>query len=205
MKKNLKTYKLVVNPDATDDSGVDAISLVNDPAIMKNFVAFSTDGEAKRFKFSTDKKRQIVTGPIMVPDTIIYRNERDAEGKIIDEWNVIADAATISAVIQKFFKTNRTGNASLEHSGSLCNGVYLIESFQVDESRGILPPKGYGTIPNGTWFGSMKIENPAIWASVEDGTFNGFSIEGLFMYSLESHAKTDRDLVNELIEVLKVS
>lgn len=170
-----------MNPDTLDNSGVDLISIVADPAILKNFIAFSADGEAtKRFKFATDKARQIITGPIMIPDFPVYRNERDKDGKIIDEWYVVASKELISEVIQKFFKTQRSSNTSLEHNGSLLNGVYLMESFQVDASRGIPAPIGYGSIPDGTWFGSMKVERPDIWNGVEDGSFNGFSIEGLF-------------------------
>lgn len=185
MKKNLKVYKLEMNPDPLDNTGVDLISIVADPAIKKNFVAFAADGStAKQFKFAvTDQARQIVTGPIMIPDMPIYRNERDADGKITDEWYVVAGKDVISEVIQKFFKTQRSSNTSLEHNGSLLNGVYLMESFQVDASRGISAPVGYGNIPDGTWFGSMKIERPEIWADIEAGTFNGFSIEGLFTYA----------------------
>jgi hypothetical protein len=182
MEKKLKVYKLQVDPSIADDTGVDCISLVNDPAIMKNFVAFNADG-AKRLKFTvTDEARQIVTGPIMVPDLPIYRNEKDADGKVADEWYVVADKDTIAAVIQKFFKTQRSANTSLEHNGFLLNGVYIIESFQVDYKRGINPPTGYGTIPDGTWFGSMKVESPEIWSQIKAGTFNGFSVEGLFTY-----------------------
>jgi hypothetical protein len=181
--KKLKVFKLAINSD-NDTTGVDCVSLVNDPAIMKGFIAFSADGNvAQRVKFAvTDKAKQIVTGPIMIPDILIYRNQRDNTGVIIDEWYVTADKEAIQNVIQKFFRTQRSANTSAEHSGTLLNGVYLIESFQVDSSRGILPPIGYGNIPEGTWFGSYKIDQPEIWASVEDHTFNGFSIEGLFNY-----------------------
>lgn len=184
MAKKLRVYKLQINNSDLDNTGVDVISIVNSPAIMKNFVAFNSEGNAEKYKFAiTSEEKQIVTGPIMVPDMQIYRNKKDAAGKITDEWYVTADKDTISAVIQKFFKTQRASNTSVEHSGSLLNGVYLIESFQVDKSRGILPPVGYGNIPDGTWFGSMKIEVPEIWADCKSGDFNGFSIEGLFNYA----------------------
>lgn len=179
--KKLKVYKLVIDPSIEDNSGVDCISLVNDPAIQKNFVAFSTDGNPTRYKFSvTDEAKQIVTGPIMIPDFPIYRNDRDDKGVIKDEWYIVADKDTISATIQKFFKTQRSSNTSLEHNGQLLNGVYIIESFQVDSKRGINAPTGYGTIPEGTWFGSMKVDSKEVWASVLAGTFNGFSVEGFF-------------------------
>ena len=178
--KKLKVKKLQINPGTDDNTGVDCISVVNAPAIEKNFIAFSA---AEREKFQvTDNARQIVTGPIMIPDKMIYRNQKDEQGNIIDEWYVFADKQTIYQVMQKFFQTQRTANTSLEHDGALLNGVYLIESFQVDSTRGICPPAGYGAIPDGTWFGSMKVDVPEIWAAIVGGTFNGFSIEGLFTY-----------------------
>jgi hypothetical protein len=206
MKKKLKVYKLEISPDTDDTTGVSVISLVNDPAIMKNFIAFSSN--TKQFKFSiTNEEKQIVTGPIMIPDLPIYRNERDSTGKIIDEWYVQADKDVISSVIQKFFKTLRNANTSLEHNGCLVNGVYLIESFQVDSSRGIMPPIGYGTIPEGTWFGSMKVEHPEIWNEIKSGTFNGFSIEGLFTYAETGttiEQKSSAQIYKELVEMLNM-
>lgn len=191
--KKLKVFKLQISDSDTDNSGVDTISLVNSPAIEKNFMAFSKDGEAAKYKFAiTNQDQQIVTGPIMIPDFPIYRNKKDKDGTVTDEWYVTADKDLISSVIQKFFKTQRASNTSLEHSGALLNGVYLIESFQVDSKRGINPPTGYGNIPEGTWFGSMKIDVPEIWADVKSGDFNGFSIEGLFTY-----ADTDQVIVQK--------
>lgn len=201
-KKKIKVYKLQVSSDIDDTTGVSVISIVNAPAIQKNFVAFDSEGSAKQYKFSvTNKAQQIVTGPIMVPDLPIYRNDKDATGKVIDEWFVLATKEVISAVIQKFFKTQRNANTSLEHNGILLNGVYLIESFQVDKNRGISAPVGYGDIPDGTWFGSMKVENPEIWAEIEAGTFKGFSIEGLFTYEPTSAVVVKQSSLSEFFEL----
>jgi hypothetical protein len=203
-KKKLKVFELQINPTTEDSTGVDVISLVQDPAIMKNFVAFSTEPQALKFKV-TDSSRHIVTGPIMIPDILIYRDKRDNMGKIVDEWYITATKQSISQVIQKFFKTQRNANTSAEHDGSLLNGVYLIESFQVDSTRGILPPTGYGKIPDGTWFGSFKVENKEIWAGVQDGTFKGFSIEGLFTCgdtNIMAPKTNDLQIFKELSSVL---
>ena len=60
------------------------------------------------------------------------------------------------------------------------DGVYMFESFITDSSRGIMPPKGYPKVNEGSWFASYKIENEEVWKSVLDGTFKGFSVEGMF-------------------------
>ena len=61
-------------------------------------------------------------------------------------------------------------------------GVTMFESFISDKSRGIAPMKGFEDAPEGSWFGSMYVENKKIWDEVKNGTFNGFSIEGIFNY-----------------------
>ena len=53
-------------------------------------------------------------------------------------------------------------------------------SFLIDKERGILEPKGYDKVSDGSWFVSMKVENDAVWESVKNGTFKGFSVEGVF-------------------------
>lgn len=194
-KKKLKVYKLTISPALDDVTGVSVISIVKDPAIEKDFLKFAKDGDVAHFKFAvTNKAKRIVSGPIMVPDFPIYRNERDAKGVITDEWYVLATKEVIAAAIQKFFKLQRTTNTSLEHDGALLNGVYLIESFQVDKDRGITAPTGYGALPDGTWFGSMKVDNQDVWNEIESGNFKGFSIEGLFTYE-----KTDATILKQRI------
>jgi hypothetical protein len=206
-KKNTKpVFKLVVSDDTDDLTGVSVVSLVKDPAILRNFVKFSTEDRTP-IKFTIqDKAKQIVSGPIMIADLPIYRNQRDAQGEIVDEWFVVADADTISKVVQKYFKTQRTTNVNLEHSGTLIPGVYMFESFIIDDSRGIKAPAGYEDLAQGSWFGSFKVENPEIWESIESGAFQGFSIEGLFDYAkmaMSSHKeKSELQLFLELQKVL---
>ena len=59
-------------------------------------------------------------------------------------------------------------------------GVYVIESLIIDNERGINTPKGFDDAPDGSWWGSMRIENDDVWEKVKSGVFNGFSVEGLF-------------------------
>ena len=41
-----------------------------------------------------------------------------------------------------------------------------------------MPPKGYEDTPDGSWFGSFKVENDEVWEN--RNLFRGFSVEGLF-------------------------
>lgn len=75
--------------------------------------------------------------------------------------------------------------------------VFVFESFVSDESRGISQPKGFD-LPDGTWFVSMKINNPEIWAKAKSGEIKGISLEGFF--DLEQTATLSDNEVKAIIE-----
>ena len=168
MGKKLPVYKLVIND--TEESGVDMVSFVNAPAIEEEFMVFEKD---EPFKFATDEKRRIVTGAMMIANKPIYRNT-DGE-----EFMVMFDKDTIEKIAQKFFKQGNSNNVNVMHETQV-GGVYMFESFITDKERGIQAPKNYSKVSDGSWFASYKVDNEDVWKSVEDGTFKGFSVEGMF-------------------------
>jgi Putative phage serine protease XkdF len=176
----IPVFKLVINP-STDEkqfSGVDYVALVDEPAIEKYFHAFKAHKEPIKPKFKFEvvgDERRLICGALMIPNLPIYRNQ---DGK---EYYVVFDAPTIEQVCQKFFKMGFTSNVNEMHDDSLIpKNVYMVESFIVDSKRGIKAPEGFGYLPEGTWFGTFKVENDDVWAKVKDGTFTGFSVEGFF-------------------------
>jgi hypothetical protein len=64
-------YKLRIKEDTDTESGVEFTALVDLPAIEKNFIAFSSQKEVK-LNFDTEKR--IISGPLMLADTPIYRD-----------------------------------------------------------------------------------------------------------------------------------
>jgi hypothetical protein len=182
--KDLPIYKLEINPD--DETGVDFVALVNNPAIERNFYAFN-----QHQKFSANEERKIVTGPLMIPDQLIYRNDPS-----MGEYNVTYDKGTVENICLKFMRNQFTQNVNKEHKTPL-NGVYMFESWISDKSRGINPPMGFENCPDGTWFGSYKINNDEVWGQVKDGTFKGFSIEGEFL-----HAKYEASAIEIIDDIL---
>lgn len=188
----LPLYELVIN-DEDDESGVDFISLVDKPAIKRNWIAFS---EQQKFSFKSDQEKRIISGPAMIPNELIYR--KDKEGK---EYNVVFSEETIQKIVEKYFKSQYTTNFNLQHKKSLlAQGVYLIESFVIDEERGINAPKGFEDLPNGSWFISCKVDNDEIWNDfIKEGVFKGFSVEGFFQ---EKQVKETKSEELELLEML---
>jgi hypothetical protein len=81
------------------------------------------------------------------------------------------------------------------------SGVTMFESFISDKDRGILPMKGFEDAPDGSWFGSFKVEDDSVWQMVKEGKVKGFSVEGIFEYS---KAKTkEAQLLDSIKEILQ--
>ena len=192
----LPLYELVINEN-DEESGVDFIALVDKPAIKRNWIAFA---EQKQFSFKSDQEKRIISGPAMIPDQPIYR--RNDEG---EEYNVIFRKPTIEKIVSKFFKQQYTANFNLQHKKSLlAQGVYLIESFMIDEERGINAPKGFEDLPDGTWFISCKVDNDEIWDDfVKEGVFKGFSVEGFFTEKQVIETKSDELQLLEMLNKLQ--
>ena len=164
---------MVIDENPESEVEVSSVAFVDKPAIEKNFMAF----KGVKLDFATDAARQIVSGPAMVPDTLIYR--RDQQG----EYQVFFTKETIERIALKFLKKDYNKNLNLSHDPNLSlQGVTIFESFVSDKARGIQPMKGYEDLPDGTWFISAKVENPEVWQKITSGQVKGFSVEGIFSY-----------------------
>ena len=86
----------------------------------------------------------------------------------------------------------------MHQTDNFLEGVYVFESFLIDETRGINIPKGYDEAPQGSWFISMKVENDEVWESVKNGTFKGFSVEGIFDQAEEKYISNLKEFVKSL-------
>ena len=188
----LPIYELMINEDIQDDAEVSFIALVDRPAIQKNWNAFK---ENVKFQIISEDKR-IISGAIMLSDSPIYRND-----SINGEYYVVFSKDTIFKIAQKFFKKGYQANVNLMHdSNQQVSGVTMFESFISDKDRGILPMKGFEDAPDGSWFGSFKVEDDSVWEMIKEGKVKGFSVEGVFEYS---KAKTkEAQLLESIKEIL---
>ena len=184
-----KLIYLTVDQDEADETRVEKVSFVDSPAIQRGWMAFN---KQQRFKVQSEDRR-IVSGALMVAGLPIYR--RDESG----EYYVSFTASAIQSIVYKFMKENRTKEVNEMHETDV-DGVFLFESFIVDSTRGIRTPDGFDELPDGSWFGSFKVENDEIWKKVKDGTYTGFSVEGLFAEDMEKNI--DERVLAEVIRVL---
>ena len=194
-KPKLKKYLLDISMDDTE-TGVDYVALVDDPAIMVNWMAFANQSKEHSFKVS-DKDKQIISGPLMIPNMDIFRKGKEGD---LDHYVQFSNDS-IFTIVRKFFRDRNTSNVNIMHdSAEIPKDVYMIESFIIDDSR-MSKPKGFEDLPNGTWFGSYKIDNPIIWQAVKDGLFKGFSVQGNFIP--QSFSKSRDELVlSQIIDIL---
>lgn len=186
---DLPIYKLVI--DESEDSGVTAIALVDKPAIELNWHTFK-----EQYKFKADTERRIISGALMVADLPIYRNDNQ-----YGEHYVMFTKDVIEKIVYKFAKqSNHTSVNKMHQENLTADGVYLFESFIIDKERGILTPKGYEELPDGSWFGSMKVENDEIWNDfIKNGVYKGFSVEGYFK---PQPLNEDENTINEVLRQL---
>ena len=190
-KKKLPRYKITIN--AEDETGFDFVAFVDEPAIETNWMAFKN-----QIKFVADSERKIVTGPLLIADMEIYRRN-DTTG---EEFNVVFEKPVIEQLIKKFMKKGYAHNVNEMHDANrLADGVYLFEIWQSDKSRGVLPPKGFNDLADGSAFASYSIENPEIWNNfIKTGEFKGFSIEGNF--NLEEFKRQEPNEDEELGDII---
>jgi hypothetical protein len=179
----------------TDEvEGLQAIALVDKPAIGLNYQAFAPH----KFEVINEDKR-IVMGAAMVPDLPIYR--RDERG----EYYAIFKKETIKALVQKLFKENKHNVFNEEHNAfKILDGVYIYQSFITDAELGISAPSGFENVADGTWFIAAKVENDEAWAKVkEDGILKGFSVEGVFDLEPYKFKKMNKLNLESVISTLK--
>jgi hypothetical protein len=193
---NFPIYKLSLSDNP--ETGVAFIALVDDPAIQRHFLAFKNQEPVEvRFR-ATDSDQHIISGPLMVADMCIYR-----EDEIHGPHYVYFDAETIRQIVLRFFRDGKTANINLMHLTDVQpDGIYMFESFIVDSMRGIQVPAGFDTLPDGSWFGSFKVDNPVVWEHfIKTGEFKGFSVEGFFNY--EAPQSPEETQIKEIMEVVK--
>lgn len=182
---SIPLYRLVINDD--DHTGVTAVALVDEPAIQINWQAFRAQ---KPHKFETiSAEKRIIAGPLMVPNTPIFRNDERGD------FNVIFFSEDIDKIVDKYHRNQYEKNVNPMHeSMMLLPDIYMISDFQIDPSFGISTPKGWEPMPDRTWFGMFKVRNDEIWNEyIKTGIFKGFSVEGYFN-ELPVEGLTDAEL-----------
>ena len=167
----MKIIELILD-EMQDLMGIQAISIVENPAIEENFVAF----KAQEVQFAKqDEEKRILLGAALIPNKPIYRNNGE------EELYVYFTKDTIRRASEMFFQNGNQNQSTLEHQAEL-QGLSVVESWIVEDEQKD-KSRIYGLeMPVGTWMVSMKVNNDDIWNNyVKTGKVKGFSIEGYFV------------------------
>jgi len=153
------------------ESGIDAISVVESPAIESDFVALKNQ-EIKLAEIDSEKR--ILMGPALIPNKPIYRRNEEKE------YYIYFSKGTVKKASELFLMRGNQNNSTLEHQLPL-TGLSVVESWLVEDVTHDKTKKYGLEVPLGTWMVSMKVNNDEIWNDfVKTGKVKGFSIEGYF-------------------------
>ena len=195
----MRIVELVLDEDQ-EMAGIEAISIVESPAIEADFVALKAE-EIKLAEIDKDKK--ILMGALLIPNKPIFRNSDDQ-----DDYYIYFSKETVEKASQLYLKNGNQNNTTLEHQHSL-SGLTLVESWLVEDEKYDKSRKYGMNVPVGTWMGSVKVNNDEVWNEyVKTGKVKGFSIEGYFADKMERPKDSvglskDEKLINQIKEILK--
>jgi hypothetical protein len=174
------------------ESGINAVSVVESPAIEENFVALKKhEVELKE----VDGEKRILMGAALVPNKQIYRKNGDKEFYIYFSEDTVRKASEL------FLMRANQNNATLEHEKKMLEGMSVVESWIIEDEKQDKSAKYGFNLPKGTWMISMKVNNDEIWNKVKAGEVKGFSIEGYFVDKYEMSLQETED--DRLIKAIR--
>ena len=176
--------------DEESELGIEAISVVENPAIEEDFIAL----KSQEFKLAEiDGERRILMGALLIPNKPIYR--RNGE----DEYYIYFSKDTVLKASQMYLMNSKQNNSTLEHQHAI-EGLSLVESWIVEDKVHDKSVKYGMDLPLGSWVGSVKVNNDQIWNEfVLTGKVKGFSIEGYFADKMER--PNDQTIKDELAQI----
>ena len=189
----MNIFELLIN-ELDEIGGVNAISLVSDPAIESDWITLSK--QKVELKVVNEEKR-ILMGAALIPEKPILRvNERG------EEYYIFFSAKTIRQASELFLQRGLQNESTLEHMIPLTGNSVVETWIKEDETHDKSVKYGLDA-PVGTWLVSMKISDDATWQLAKQGRIKGFSIEGYFTDNVVQQAKqrTINDVYNDIMNL----
>lgn len=175
---NIPIYDVCIDDEQI---GLTAVSFVDEPAIMEDFIAFSA--EDKMLWLSSHEKREVVS-PILIPNQLILR--KNAEGQLYYiRWTEEAIQNAAAKFLANGFWNNVTimhptfYNKDMKYTDALEKDVYLLRMWIVQDAAtdDINTKYGFKGLPNGTLCVHYKVHNRQLWSRIKSGELRGLSIE----------------------------
>lgn len=182
--------------DETDETfGVEAVSVVENPAIESNFVALKQQNFVELAEVNAEKRELL--GAALIPEKPILRVDDDG-----NEYYIFFSKETIRKARELFAKRKYNDKATLEHANPI-KGMTVVESWIVEDKQ---KDKSaiYGLdVPVGTWVISMKADNDEVYQLAKDGKVKGFSIEGFFS-DKKDKPMTELEMLKQIYKELNI-
>lgn len=183
----MKVIELIIDKDS---DGIDAISMVDRPAIEENFIALS---EELVTLAEVSEEKRLLMGAALIPNRKIYRKD-DKTG---EEYYIFFSEKTVRQASELFFINANQSEATIQHQREKVKGMTVVESWIIEDKE-MDKSKKYGLdLPVGTWMISMKCHNEDVYAKAKKGEIKGFSIEGYFA------DREEQELLNEIIKIIE--
>ena len=177
----LPVYRIKINTALDNNEGIDFISLVSSPAIETNFIKLA---ETLLKKVAFDKPKQMLYGPILIPDQLIFRSDSK-----MGDYYVTFTKEEIELIVRKFQAQKKTVNINYQHQNdsqvkeSVVQEIWLTGKKDKSQDLGFDLPEGSAMA--GTFVGDQKF-----WVNeVETKNVLGYSIEGWLDMELKKQIK----------------
>ena len=136
-----------------------------------------------------DEEKRLVFGVVMRADFPIYRRDER-----LGEYYVVYKPDTIRRMAEKYLADGLQNETSTMHQTDV-DRVQMVQWFIKDEARGVVP-QGFD-VPDGSLFAEFHVLNDEVWAAVKDGTYKGFSLEGVFDFTPEEDPAQVAEMIEE--------
>lgn len=171
----MKVFKIQI--DDNEMTGMNCISLVEQPAVEVDFLAFSKEQGQELCLTQFNEEKREITGVVCLADTPILRKNKE-----YGVHYILFEKDTIKKMMLKYFKNGFGNQVNIEHKGPFIEGVTMIESYIKDSNRNVSPIE-FEAVPDGSWIATFKVENEDVWNKIkEEHSLKGFSLQGMFYY-----------------------
>ncbi len=190
----MKIIELIIN-EMEDLMGVEAMSVVEHPAIESNFITLKKEKLQKYdVKLALDEEKRLLMGPALIPNKLIYRNDQ-----VNGEYYIYFSKDTVKKASQMFLKAGNQGVATQEHEKDI-EGLTVVESWLKEHMTHDKSALHGLNDPVGTWMICQKVENDEVWEDAKSGKIKGFSIEAYFADKYET--PNEQGLIEQIKDIL---
>ncbi len=172
------------------NQGVSMVSLVDVPAIGVDWFKMSKE-EIMNIAFAAKKDKQILYGPMLIPNKLIERFSDKIGG-----YYIRFSEDEIEKIANRFNSDLNGRKLNFQHMDIPVEG-YIAENWLTDGETDKSKRFGF-ELPRGTWFGGIKINDSDFWnTKVKSDKVKGFSVEILSNTQLALSIQKINEHMNE--------